>query len=163
MRSTSLASQLPPGLVLPVVRDNTVFALFGPQLDSGLATTAIITIMPLAFATMIEHIGDISAIGSTCERNYIADPGLHRTLARRWPGDHLGIAFGAPPIRRMARTPACFSLTRVFDPRVIRIAACCAIVLSFCPKFAAVIAAMPACDRRRVARALWHDQCGRRA
>lgn len=134
-----------PWVGLPVVWDNTVFALFGPQFDSGLATTAIITIMPLAFATMIEHIGDISAIGSTCERNYIADPVCTVPCsAMVWrPSWHRSLA--PPPIRRMARTPACLPWTRVFDPRVIRIAACCAIVLSFCPKFAAVIAAMPAC------------------
>ena len=58
---------------------HTVFSIFGEGFDSGLAITAIITIMPLAFATMIEHIGDISAISSTCNRNYIANPGLHRT------------------------------------------------------------------------------------
>lgn len=85
-----------PWVGLPVVWDNTVFALFGPQFDSGLATTAIITIMPLAFATMIEHIGDISAIGSTCERNYIADPGLHRTLLGDGLATILASLFGAP-------------------------------------------------------------------
>ena len=125
--------------------DNTVFALFGPQFDSGFATTAIITIMPLAFATMIEHIGDISAIGSTCERNYIADPGLHRTLLGDGLATILASLFGAPANTTYGENTGVLALTRVFDPRVIRIAACCAIVLSFCPKFAAVIAAMPAC------------------
>lgn len=122
-----------------------MFALFGPQFDSGLATTAIITIMPLAFATMIEHIGDISAIGSTCERNYIADPGLHRTLLGDGLATILASLFGAPANTTYGENTGVLALTRVFDPRVIRIAACCAIVLSFCPKFAAVIAAMPAC------------------
>ena len=134
-----------PWVGLPVVWDNTVFALFGPQFDSGLATTAIITIMPLAFATMIEHIGDISAIGSTCERNYIADPGLHRTLLGDGLATILASLFGAPANTTYGENTGVLALTRVFDPRVIRIAACCAIVLSFCPKFAAVIAAMPAC------------------
>lgn len=134
-----------PWVGLPIVWDNTVFALFGPQFDSGLATTAIITIMPLAFATMIEHIGDISAIGSTCERNYIADPGLHRTLLGDGLATILASLFGAPANTTYGENTGVLALTRVFDPRVIRIAACCAIVLSFCPKFAAVIAAMPAC------------------
>ena len=107
--------------------------------------TAIITIMPLAFATMIEHIGDISAIGSTCERNYIADPGLHRTLLGDGLATILASLFGAPANTTYGENTGVLALTRVFDPRVIRIAACCAIVLSFCPKFAAVIAAMPAC------------------
>ena len=134
-----------PWVGLPIVWDNTVFALFGPQFDSGLATTAIITIMPLAFATMIEHIGDISAIGSTCERNYIADPGLHRTLLGDGLATILASLFGAPANTTYGENTGVLALTRVFDPRVIRIAACCAIVLSFCPKFAAVIAAMPPC------------------
>ncbi len=81
---------------LPIVWNNTVFALFGPQFDSGLATTTIITIMPLAFAAMIEHIGDISAIGSTCEHNCIADPGLHRTLLGDGLAMILASLFGAP-------------------------------------------------------------------
>ena len=130
---------------LPIVWNNTVFALFGPQFDSGLATTTIITIMPLAFAAMIEHIGDISAIGSTCERNYIADPGLHRTLLGDGLAMILASLFGAPANTTYGENTCVLALTRVFDPRVIRIAACCVIVLSFCPKFAAVIAAMPAC------------------
>lgn len=134
-----------PWVGLPVVWDSTVFALFGSQFDSGLATTAIITIMPLAFATIIEHIGDISAIGSTCERNYIADPGLHRTLLGDGLATILASLFGAPANTTYGENTGVLALTRVFDPRVIRIAACCAIVLSFCPKFAAVIAAMPAC------------------
>lgn len=134
-----------PWVGLPVVWDNTVFALFGPQFDSSLATTAIITIMPLAFATMIGHIGDISAIGSTCERNYIADPGLQRTLLGDGLATILASLFGAPANTTYGENTGVLALTRVFDPRVIRIAACCAIVLSFCPKFAAVIAAMPAC------------------
>lgn len=133
-----------PWVGLPIVWDNTVFALFGPQFDGGLATTVIITIMPLAFATMIEHIGDISAIGSTCERNYIADPGLHRTLLGDGLATILASLFGAPANTTYGENTGVLALTRVFDPRVIRIAACCAIVLSFCPKFAAVIAAMPA-------------------
>ena len=134
-----------PWVGLPVVWDNTVFALFGPQFDSGLATTAIITIMPLAFATMIEHIGDISAIGSTCERNYIADPGLHRTLLGDGLATILASLFGAPANTTYGENTGVLALSRVYDPRVIRIAACFAIAFSFCPKFAAVIAAMPAC------------------
>ncbi len=130
---------------LPFSWDNTVFSLFGPGFDAGLAITAIITIMPLAFATMIEHIGDISAISSTCERNFIANPGLHRTLLGDGLATILASLFGAPANTTYGENTGVLALTRVFDPRVIRIAACCAIVLSFCPKFAAVIAAMPAC------------------
>ena len=128
---------------LPFSWDNTVFSLFGPGFDAGLAITAIITIMPLAFATMIEHIGDISAISSTCERNFIANPGLHRTLLGDGLATILASLFGAPANTTYGENTGVLALTRVFDARVVRIAACCAIVLSFSPKFAAVIGAMP--------------------
>lgn len=130
---------------LPFSWDNTVFSLFGPGFDAGLAITAIITIMPLAFATMIEHIGDISAISSTCERNFIANPGLHRTLLGDGLATILASLFGAPANTTYGENTGVLALTRVFDARVVRIAACCAIVLSFSPKFAAVIGAMPPC------------------
>ena len=130
---------------LPFSWDNTVFSLFGPGFDAGLAITAIITIMPLAFATMIEHIGDISAISSTCERNFIANPGLHRTLLGDGLATILASLFGAPANTTYGENTGVLALTRVFDARVVRIAVCCAIVLSFSPKFAAVIGAMPSC------------------
>ena len=130
---------------LPFSWDNTVFSLFGPGFDTGLAITAIITIIPLAFATMIEHIGDISAISSTCERNFIANPGLHRTLLGDGLATILASLFGAPANTTYGENTGVLALTRVFDARVVRIAACCAIVLSFSPKFAAVIGAMPSC------------------
>lgn len=130
---------------LPFSWENTVFSLFGPGFDAGLAITAIITIMPLAFATMIEHIGDISAISSTCEHNFIANPGLHRTLLGDGLATILASLFGAPANTTYGENTGVLALTRVFDARVVRIAACCAIVLSFSPKFAAVIGAMPSC------------------
>ena len=133
-----------PWVGLPIVWDNTVFALFGPQFDSGLATTAIITIMPLAFATMIEHIGDISAIGSTCERNYIADPGLHRTLLGDGLATILASLFGAPANTTYGENTGVLALSKVYDPRVVRLAAVYAIILSFSPKFDALVNSIPA-------------------
>jgi uracil permease len=99
--------------------------------------------MPIALATMIEHIGDMSAISSTCNRNFIANPGLHRTLLGDGLATILASLFGAPANTTYGENTGVLALTRVFDPRVIRLAACFAIVLSFCPKFAAVIGAMP--------------------
>ena len=134
-----------PWVGLPVAWENTVFGLFtSGQMDSGLAITAIITIMPIALATMIEHIGDISAISSTCNRNYIAEPGLHRTLLGDGLATILASLFGAPANTTYGENTGVLALTKVFDPRVVRIAAIFAIVFSFCPKFAAVIGAMPA-------------------
>lgn len=130
---------------LPVLWDNTVFSIFGASFDSGLALTAIITIMPIALATMIEHIGDMSAISSTCNRNYIVSPGLHRTLLGDGFATLLASLFGAPANTTYGENTGVLALTHVFDPRVVRLAAIFAIAFSFCPKFAAVIAAMPAC------------------
>ncbi len=133
-----------PWIGLPVLWENTVFGLAGPKFDAGLATTAIITIMPIALATMIEHIGDISAISFTCNRNFIANPGLHRTLLGDGLATILASLFGAPANTTYGENTGVLALTRVFDPRVVRIAALFAILFSFCPKFSAVIGAMPA-------------------
>ena len=129
----------------PVIWDNTVFSLFGPGFDTGLAITAVITIMPLAFATMIEHIGDMSAISSTWNRNFIAEPGLHRTLLGDGLATIIASLFGAPANTTYGENTGVLALTRVFDPRVVRLAAVFAIAFSFCPKFAAIIEVMPAC------------------
>ena len=130
---------------LPVLWENTVFGLFtSGNMDAGLAVTAIITIMPIALATMIEHIGDISAISSTCNRNYIANPGLHRTLLGDGLATSIASLFGAPANTTYGENTGVLALTKVFDPRVVQIAAVFAILFSFCPKFAAVIGAMPA-------------------
>ncbi len=128
---------------LPVLWENTALSLFTGSLNVGLAITAIITIVPLALATMIEHIADISAIGSTCNRNYIESPGLHRTLLGDGLATIVASLFGAPANTTYGENTGVLALTRVYDPRVVRIAAVLAVLFSFCPKFAAVIAAMP--------------------
>ena len=128
---------------LPILWDNTVFGLFTGDFNTALAITAVITIMPIALATMIEHIGDISAISSTTNRNFIAEPGLHRTLLGDGLATILASLFGAPANTTYGENTGVLALTRVFDPRVVRIAACFAIVFSFCPKFAALIGSMP--------------------
>ena len=133
-----------PWIGIPIRYEKTVFSIFsGGAPDAGLIITSIVTIVPIALATMMEHIGDISAISSTCGINYIKDPGLHRTLT----GDGLATAiaslFGAPANTTYGENTGVLTLTKVYDPRVIRIAAGFAILLSFCPKFAAVIEVMP--------------------
>jgi uracil permease len=128
---------------LPFDMDRTVFAVFKAP-DTSLIVTALVTIMPIALATMVEHIGDISAISSTTERNFIEDPGLHRTLMGDGLATVLASLFGAPANTTYGENTGVLSLTKVYDPRVIRIAACCAAVVSFSPKFAALIASMPA-------------------
>ena len=129
-------------LGLPVQMENTVFSLVG-KADVPLVISSIITIMPIALATMIEHIGDVCAISSTVERNYLADPGLHRTLLGDGLATSLAAIFGAPANTTYGENTGVLALSKVYDPRVIRIAAGLAVILSFCPKFAALISAMP--------------------
>ena len=111
--------------------------------NSSLVITAIVAIVPIALATMMEHIGDISAISATVGRNYIADPGLHRTLTGDGLATTIASLFGAPANTTYGENTGVLALTKVYDPRVIRIAACFAAVLSFSPKFAAVIHTIP--------------------
>ncbi len=127
---------------LPIHWENTVFSLVG-RADTSLLITAVITIMPIALATMVEHIGDISAISSTVGKNYIKDPGLHRTLTGDGLATTLASLFGAPANTTYGENTGVLSLTKVFDPVVIRIAAIFAILFSFSPKIAAVISCMP--------------------
>lgn len=128
---------------LPVHTERTVFALFSTQLDSKLLWSSILTIAPLALATMVEHIGDVCAISSTCGKNYLEDPGLHRTLLGDGLATTLAALFGAPANTTYGENTGVLALSRVYDPRVIRIAAGFAILVSFCPKFAALVSAMP--------------------
>lgn len=128
---------------LPVTWNRTVFYIFS-DLDVSLLITSVVTIMPIALATMVEHIGDISAISSTVGINYIKDPGLHRTLLGDGIATMLASLFGAPANTTYGENTGVLSLTKVFDPLVVRIAAGFAILFSFSPKIEALIGAMPA-------------------
>ena len=128
---------------LPIVWENSVFHLFNMDVDTGMLWSAVFTIVPLSLATMVEHIGDICAISSTCGKNYMADPGFHRTLLGDGLATTLASLFGAPANTTYGENTGVLALSRVYDPRVIRIAAVFAIIFSFCPKFAALITAMP--------------------
>ena len=128
---------------LPVHFDRTVFWAFKDG-NVSLLITSVITIMPIALATIVEHIGDISAISSTVGKNYIKEPGLHRTLLGDGLATIMAALFGAPANTTYGENTGVLSLTKVYDPLVIRVAACFAILFSFCPKFAAIIGCMPA-------------------
>ena len=106
--------------------------------------TAILVMAPIAIATMMEHIGDMSAISATVGENFLEDPGLHRTLI----GDGLATSFsaliGGPANTTYGENTGVLELSRVHDPKVVRLAAVYAIILSFIPKFAEIIGSMPA-------------------
>ncbi len=130
-------------LGLPFRWENTAFHVFSNP-NWGLLVSAIIAIVPISLATMMEHIGDMCAISSTVGINYLEDPGLHRTLMGDGLATMLASLFGAPANTTYGENTGVLNLTKVYDPRVIRIAAVFAIILSFCPKFSALIACMPA-------------------
>ncbi|MEA5151179.1 MAG: uracil-xanthine permease family protein [Oscillospiraceae bacterium] len=128
---------------LPINWNRTIFGLFSGEVDVSLLWSAVFTIVPLSLATMVEHIGDICAISSTCGRNFMQDPGFHRTLLGDGLATTLASIFGGPANTTYGENTGVLALSRVYDPRVIRIAACIAIVVAFCPKFAALVSAMP--------------------
>ena len=128
---------------LPVHWNHTVFGLFAGEVDSSLLWSAVFTIVPLSLATMVEHIGDICAISSTVGKNFMSDPGFHRTLLGDGLATSLAALFGGPANTTYGENTGVLALSKVYDPRVIRIAACIAILVSFCPKFAALVSAMP--------------------
>lgn len=105
--------------------------------------SAILTIAPIALATMMEHVGDISAISATCEKNYVANPGLHRTLAGDGLATSLSAFFGGPANTTYGENTGVLALTRVYAPGVMRVAACFAIFLSLFPLFSGVISSIP--------------------
>ncbi len=127
---------------LPFQMEETVFALF-KDCDLGMLGSSILIMMPIALATMVEHIGDICAISSTVGENYVAEPGLHRTLMGDGLATAMAALFGAPANTTYGENTGVLAMTKVYDPRVIRIAAVLAVLFSFCPKFAAVVSAMP--------------------
>ncbi len=131
-----------PILVFEAVKSAKMIGL-PPFVFAKFDITAILVMAPIAIASMMEHIGDISAISATVGENYIEDPGLHRTLL----GDGLATAFsamfGGPANTTYGENTGVLELSHVYDPRVIRLAAVYAVVLSFFPKVAELIGSMP--------------------
>ena len=106
--------------------------------------TAILVMAPIAIATMMEHVGDMSAISATVGENFLEDPGLHRTLVGDGLATSLSAFFGGPANTTYGENTGVLELSKVYDPDVIRLAALYAIILSFVPKFSALINSMPA-------------------
>ena len=131
-----------PWIGIPIHKEMTILGMFN-NFDASKMITAIITIMPIALATIVEHIGDISAISSTTGRNYIKEPGLHRTLLGDGLATIVASLFGAPANTTYGENTGVLNLSKVYDPFVVRLAACFAVFFSFCPKFSAVIQSMP--------------------
>lgn len=105
--------------------------------------TAIMIMAPICLATMMEHIGDISAISATTKKNFVEEPGLWRTLLGDGWMSALSLAVGGPPNTTYGENTGVLALSKVFDPRVVRIGAAYAVIFGFMPKIAAIINTMP--------------------
>lgn len=106
--------------------------------------TAILVMAPIAIASMMEHVGDMSAISATVGKNFMEDPGLHRTLIGDGIATSLSAMIGGPANTTYGENTGVLELSRVYDPKVVRLAAVYAIVLSFIPKMSEIIGSMPA-------------------
>jgi uracil permease len=113
---------------------------FLPKFDFSTMLTFIV----VAIAALVEHIGDICAIGATCGKNFIADPGLTRTLLGDGIGTSIAGMLGGPANTTYSENTGVVALTRVYDPKVMFIAACFAIIFSFVSIFEAFVNTIPA-------------------
>ncbi len=130
-----------PWIGFPVKWNGTIFAI--DWANTSLVISSIVAIVPISLATMMEHIGDISAISSTVGKNFIGKPGLHRTLLGDGLATTFSAIFGGPANTTYGENTGVLALSKVYDPKVIRIAAVIAIILSFSPKFAALVNVIP--------------------
>ncbi len=126
----------------PIKMEETVVGLFS-NTNGALLFSAFIAMVPISLATMMEHIGDICAISSTVDENFVEDPGLHRTLLGDGLATTMAALFGAPANTTYGENTGVLALTGVHDPGVVRLAAIIAALLSFCPKFSALVHCMP--------------------
>ncbi len=127
---------------LPIHWEKTVFGGVDWS-NTSLIISAIVAIVPISLATMMEHIGDISAISSTVGKNFIEEPGLHRTLIGDGIATTIASLFGGPANTTYGENTGVLALSKVYDPKVVRIAAVIAVLLSFSPKFAALVNVIP--------------------
>ena len=147
--ATACGAQLPDanGVMQPLVSFAAVqeAGLVGLQkfVIAKFDLTSILVMAPIAIAAMMEHIGDVSAISSTTGKNFISDPGLHRTLLGDGLATSIAAFVGGPANTTYGENTGVLALSKVYDPRVIRLAAIYAIVLSFSPKFDALVNSIP--------------------
>lgn len=104
---------------------------------------AIVFMLPVALAPAIEHFGDILAIGSVSGRNYLKDPGIHRTLMGDGLATTLAACLGGPPNTTYSEVTGAVALTKVFNPAVMTWAALTAILLAFVGKVGALLSTVP--------------------
>ncbi|NLL81105.1 MAG: uracil permease, partial [Tissierellia bacterium] len=139
------------GYIVAVITGNVDFtpiaeaAWFGlPDFQLAKFDIKIIAMVaPVAVATIVEHIGDVIAIGATVEDDFLEEPGLHRTMLGDGIGTALSAMVGGPANTTYSENTGVLALTRVWDPLVMRIAAIFAIILGGVPKIAALVSTIP--------------------
>jgi uracil permease len=104
---------------------------------------AVLLIAPVAFVTVMEHIGDILTNGRVVGKDFFTKPGLHRTLLGDGLATSLAGLLGGPANTTYSENTGVLAVTRVYDPVVLRLAALFAILLSFSPKLAALLQTLP--------------------
>lgn len=104
---------------------------------------SIMIVAPVAIATIVEHIGDVIAIGATVENDFLEDPGLHRTMLGDGVLTAISAMFGGPANTTYSENTGVLALTKVWDPLIMRIAAVFAIILAIVPKLSSVISTIP--------------------
>jgi len=141
---------IPLGLVnLDPVKNAEFFSLMDSNIKSQLFLLpkfnldAILAIAPISLVTLIEHVGDITTNSAVCGKNFMDDPGVHRTLM----GDGLATAWagllGGPANTTYSENTGVLAVTQNYDPAVIRIAACIAIVMGLIGKFGGFVTSIP--------------------
>ena len=140
---------------LPIFWKNSVFHLFAGPVDSGVLWSAVLTVVPLSLATMVEHIGDICAISSTCGKNFMVDPGFHRTLLGDGVGSMAGALLGGCPNTTYGESVACVAITRNASVVTILATAILAMLVSFFSPFVAFVNSIPGCVMGGVCIALY--------
>ncbi|MFZ5967580.1 MAG: uracil-xanthine permease family protein [Bacillota bacterium] len=127
----------------PITQVQNIFAV--PNFTiAKFSFQSVMIVAPVAIATMVEHIGDVLAIGATVEKDFMKSPGLHRTLLGDGLATSLSAMFGGPANTTYSENTGVLALTRVFNPVIMRIAACFAILLGIIPKLGAFISTIPA-------------------
>lgn len=139
------------GYIVALLTNNVDFALITSAKWVGLPPfqmakfdfQTIMVIAPVAVATMVEHIGDVVAIGATVENDFLEEPGLHRTMLGDGLMTALSAMVGGPANTTYSENTGVLALTKVWDPLIMRIAAVFAILLGVVPKLAGIISSIP--------------------
>lgn len=116
---------------------NTIFSM--PTFN----LSVIFIVAPIALVTFLEHLGDIQTNGSVVGKDFTKNPGLHRTLLGDGLATMLAGIIGGPANTTYAENTGVLAATKIYDPKIIRIAACMAILLAFIGKLTALIQSLP--------------------